>query len=101
MMRDSSDPNRVTWFCFTCTLPSVARHRQRLAGHRHDRQAGGKTRTVPAFESAGRWVTDYSLRKGEQAFVAAGGVVDAWGNFNGAASATGSDTSITEALRYP
>ena len=31
-------------------------------------------------------MTEYRLRAREQAFVAAGGVVDAWGNFNGAAS---------------
>ena len=85
MMRDNSDPNRVTWFCFTCSF------RPWLDTGDASQAAvtivkGAKTRTVPAFRQAGRWVTDYSLRKGEQAFVAAGGVLDAWGNSNGAAS---------------
>ena len=48
----------------------------------------GKTRAVRAVARDGRWVSADPLRLGESAFVARGSVVDAWGNYNGAASGT-------------
>ena len=86
MMRDRSDPNRVTWFCFTCSFRPWLDTGNASQATVTIAKAGGKAKTVPAFERDGRWVTDYSLRRGEQAYVAAGGVVDALGNFNGSAT---------------
>ena len=86
MMRDASDPNRVTWFCFTCSFRPWVDTGNASQATVTIVKPGGKTRTVPAFERGGRWVTDYTLRPREQAFVAAGGVLDRSGNLNGAAS---------------
>jgi hypothetical protein len=49
--------------------------------------AGGHTRTVAAHREGERWVTSSPPRPGEHAEVLAGDARDAWGDFNGAASA--------------
>jgi hypothetical protein len=78
---------RITYFCFTCSFrPWLDTANASQAAVTIVRPGGGKPQTVRAFERDGRWVTNYRLRAREQAFVAAGGVVDAWGNTNGTAS---------------
>ena len=69
-------------------LPALDRRRRRDRGGRDDpqrRRQGGRPR--PPTPSGGRWVTAAGS-PGETATVEAGGVTDAYGNYNGAASAT-------------
>ncbi|HYH60185.1 MAG TPA: neutral/alkaline non-lysosomal ceramidase N-terminal domain-containing protein [Thermoleophilaceae bacterium] len=84
--RDRSDPTRITWFCFTCSfrpwLDAGDAHRAWVTVA----SADGEERRVRARRSDGRWVTRYRLAEGETASVAAGDVVDRWGNYNGAAA---------------
>ena len=87
-MTDTKGPNagQVTYFCFTCSFRPWLDFGNASEATVTVVKATGKAKTVPAFERDGRWVTSYALRRGEQAYVAVGGVVDAWGNSNGSAS---------------
>jgi hypothetical protein len=86
VMRDRSDPTRITWFCFTCSFRPW-----RDAGNASRAvvtvvSAEGEERKIKARERNGRWYTRRPLRKGETAFVAARAVRDRWGNYNGSAA---------------
>lgn len=50
------------------------------------RRVGGTVETVPATFSAGRWVAAAGLQPGDTATVERGGVVDSFGEINGAAA---------------
>jgi hypothetical protein len=85
VLRDPDAPNDVSkleWFCFHCSwrpwldVGDAARARFRV----------GK-RTVAGVRRGGRWVMRGRLCKGRKAFVPRRGARDAFGNFNGAASA--------------
>jgi hypothetical protein len=77
-----SDGRKVEWFCFTCSFrPWLdAGDAKRVSV-----VVGG--RRVGAVRRGERWYATRRLRAGESAYVPAGGVRDAWGNVNGAASA--------------
>lgn len=77
-------------FCFACTLEPWAETGAVARAAVTVLHANGKTDVVPAtFDPAtGRWTAPVALRPGDQAFVAPGGVVDVFGETNGAASAT-------------
>jgi hypothetical protein len=80
---DPADPTQVEWFCFTCTFrPWLDAGDARSAYFVID----GKR--VAASEQDGRWYSARPLAAGESARVPAGAVRDAFGNRNGAASAT-------------
>ena len=84
-----------TWFCFTCSFRPWVDTGNATQATVTIVSEGGVTKTVPAFERGGRWVTSYRLDPGQAAFVAAGAVADAWGNFNGAASERVGDAPAT------
>jgi hypothetical protein len=80
-----TDPDKLEWYCFACSF-------RPWADKGDAREAfvtfaeGGRTRRVRAVERGGRWVTESALRPGGRAYVAAGGVRDAFGDSNGSAS---------------
>jgi hypothetical protein len=77
-----SDPTKLEWFCFTCSFRPWADVGDAATATVTVLHRSGKTDAVPATQRDGRWVTAYRLRPGESAFVAAGCVEDAWGDFN-------------------
>ncbi len=92
----------VTYFCFTCSFRPWLDAGNASQATVTIVRSNGKTKTVPAFERDGRWVTDYKLDTGQAAFVAAGAVVDHWGNFNGAATErVGDPPATTVPLKPP
>ena len=102
MRRDSSDPSRVTWFCFTCSFRPWLDTGDATKATVTIVSSGGVTKTVPAFQRGDRWVTSYSLDTTQAAFVARGAVVDAWGDFNGADTArVGAAPATTVPLKPP
>jgi hypothetical protein len=82
------DPLRLEWFCFTCSFRPWLDAGDAVTARVTIRGPGGGARTVPARRVGESWVTTAVLRRGQRAFVAAGGVRDEFGNFNGARSAT-------------
>ena len=82
-----SDPERVEWYCFTCTFrPWIDEGDAEQATITFIRRNGRLDRER-AVQRDGRWVADRPLAPGESAFIAAGDVCDAHGNYNGAPSA--------------
>jgi hypothetical protein len=82
-----NDPSKLEWFCFACSFRPWAD-----TGNAHSAfvtfvSGGGKKTRVRAVERGGRLVTEQALGPGQKAFVEAGDVRDAFGNFNGARSA--------------
>jgi hypothetical protein len=85
VLRDPEAPNDVSkleWFCLHCSW----RPWLDTGDAKRVRFKVGK-RTVPATRRGGRWVMRGRLCKGRTAIVPRRGVRDAFGNFNGAASA--------------
>ena len=81
------DPSRIEWYCFTCTFrPWLDTGDARSAAFTF--VLDGRTRTVRAVERDGRWYSASPLEPGESARVDAGAVRDAYGDYNGSASAT-------------
>jgi hypothetical protein len=74
--------------CKTCSFRPWASTGQVASATITVVRSGGGTEQVPASLVGGRWVAAANLQPGDQAFVAAGGVQDAWGEINGVASAT-------------
>ncbi len=85
---EPDNPAKLEWFCFTCTFRpwldtgEVTRARVTI----RDAATGTLIGRVAATLSGDRWITARRLRPGEVARVEAGGVRDAYGNFNGAPS---------------
>jgi hypothetical protein len=81
-----ADVSKVEWYCFTCSfrpwLDVGDAHRVTFVF----RSADGSTESVRGERRGDRWVSERALEPGEQALVPAGGVRDAYGNRNGAAS---------------
>jgi hypothetical protein len=95
-MRDRPpNQDRVTYFCFTCSFRPWLDTGDASKATVTIVSSGGVTKTVPAVRSGDRWVTSYRLDAGQAAFVAAGAVVDPWGNLNGAASPRVGDAPAT------
>jgi hypothetical protein len=80
------DPSKLEWFCFTCSFRPWLDAGDAQTAEVTIRRPGGRLITVPAAKLGDRWATAYRLRARESAFVAAGGVKDAYGNFNAVAS---------------
>jgi hypothetical protein len=82
-----SDPNRLEWFCFTCTFRPWAdkgdAQKIVVTVVRRD----GTSHRFRAFRHGGGWKIARALSHGESAYIAAGDVIDGFGNVNGAASA--------------
>jgi hypothetical protein len=88
VMRDPAAPgdaSKLEWFCFTCTFRPWADTGDALSA-RITIEKGNLRRSFPAQRREGRWVLDRALQKGETAYVAAGDVIDGYGNINGADS---------------
>jgi hypothetical protein len=85
--RAPSDPSKVEWYCFTCTFRPWLDTGDAETVTVTIARAGGRTETVRARREGDRWRTDAVLHPGDRARVAAGGIEDAYGNFNGAPSA--------------
>ena len=78
-----ADPSKIEWYCFTCSFrPWIDAGNASGAFFR----IGGER--VPAVEREGRWHSARPLEPGESASVPAGAVRDAYGNYNGQASAS-------------
>ncbi|MFA5890290.1 MAG: neutral/alkaline non-lysosomal ceramidase N-terminal domain-containing protein [Actinomycetota bacterium] len=77
-----------TKICYTCSFrpwastAAVARAEITVA-----RAGGGGTDVVAATLSGGRWIAQTNLQTGDTAAIARGGVIDAYGEINGAAIA--------------
>jgi hypothetical protein len=87
--RDPADPNNpspVEWYCDRCTWRPWIDFGEAESATFTFVAADGSRRRVRAALSGGRWVSKEALGSGESAFVAAGGVVDRFGNFNGTES---------------
>ena len=82
------DASKLEWYCLTCSFRPWLDAGDAARATFTFVRPNGKTRAVPGVAREGRWVSADPLRRGESAFVARGSVVDAWGNYNGAASAT-------------
>ena len=82
-----ADPSRLEWYCFRCSFRPWA------DSGRPDRAwltvlgPDGTEQRLPAQRRGDRFFVSRVLRRGEQAFVAAGDVTDAFGNVNGQSSA--------------
>ena len=82
-IRDDGDAN----LCKTCTFRPWASTASVVSAVLTVERDHGAGRTVRATFADGRWWADAGLKKGETAYVAPGGVRDANGETNGAASA--------------
>jgi hypothetical protein len=95
-MRDRPpNQDRVTYFCFTCSFRPWLDAGDATQATVTIVSSGGVTKTVPAFRRGDRWATSFRLDTGQAAFVAAGALADAWGNFNRAASPRVGDAPAT------
>ena len=81
-----TDPNRLEWYCFTCSFRPWIDAANAKTGVVTVVRRDGSTRRVRAVERRGRWVARRAVCPGQSAYVAAGGVRDFFGNLNGAAS---------------
>ncbi|HEX8104209.1 MAG TPA: neutral/alkaline non-lysosomal ceramidase N-terminal domain-containing protein, partial [Solirubrobacteraceae bacterium] len=80
------DPAKLEWYCFTCSFrPWIDAGDARTAVVRITR-ADGRIERVKAVADGDRWRATATLAAGDSAVVAPGGVLDAWGNRNGAPS---------------
>jgi hypothetical protein len=77
-------------YCFPCTFRPWADTGTVAHATLTVVRAGGSVATIAATFDAGsgRWVAAAGLGPGDTAYVAAGGITDAFGEYNGAASAT-------------
>ena len=101
MQDDPPNEHITTYFCFTCSFRPWLDTGDASRATVTIVSSGGATKTVPAVQRDGRWVTSYRLDTGQAAFVAAGAVNDAWGNFNGAASGRVGDAPATTVALKP
>jgi len=84
---DRSDPSKGELYCFDCTFrPWIDAGDANTATVTFVAPGGGLSR-VPAQRAGGRWRTTRALPSGQSAVVGSDCVRDAFGNFNGAASA--------------
>jgi hypothetical protein len=82
------DPARFEWYCFSCSFrPWADTGRPERAWLTVVRADGTEVRIL-AQRRGDRFFVSRSLRRGEQAYVAAGDVLDAFGNVNGQPSAS-------------
>lgn len=79
---EPANPETLEWYCFTCSFRPWADTGDAEGVTFTFAQAG----QVPGVREGDRWVSSQPLETGESASMAAGGVVDAFGNVNGAAS---------------
>jgi hypothetical protein len=87
VVADPANPGTPQWYCNTCSFrPWADTGDAASVTLLFTRAAGGAVR-VPARREGDRWISSRALRAGESAVVPAGGVVDAYGDFNGASSA--------------
>ncbi|MFL5894231.1 MAG: hypothetical protein ACJ76Z_03840, partial [Thermoleophilaceae bacterium] len=82
------DPSKVEWYCFLCTFRPWLDAADAARATFTFVHADGTTERLPASEQDGRWVSMKPLAPGDSAYVAAGDVEDAWGDFNGRRSET-------------
>ena len=80
------DKRTNTPLCFTCAFRPWASTGEVARATVTVVRAGGGVDRVPATLSGGRWVASTALASGDRAFVDAGGVVDTYGEVNGAAT---------------
>jgi hypothetical protein len=83
-----SDPTKIEWFCFTCSFRPWADAGDAEVVFVTFVRRDGSTVRVRANQRGDRWVTARRLARGDSAYVAAGDVVDHFGNFNGQDSKT-------------
>jgi hypothetical protein len=83
-----SDPRRFEWYCFACTFRPWADTGDAQVTWVTIVKRDGSRERVHAWKRGDRWVTSRRLLTGQSAFVAAGDVVDRFGDVNGARSAT-------------
>jgi hypothetical protein len=90
--RDPAAPDAATkleWYCFRCSFrPWADSGRPEVAYLTIVRRNGTRERVRAAPRTPGTFYVAQRLRPGDSAFVAAGDVQDAFGDFNGADSAT-------------
>jgi Neutral/alkaline non-lysosomal ceramidase, N-terminal len=82
------DPSRFEWYCFRCSFRPWADTGQPEAAWLTIVHTDGAEERVRAQRRGERFFVNRPLRRGEQAYVAAGDVVDGFGNTNGAPSAS-------------
>jgi hypothetical protein len=83
-----SDPTKLEWYCFTCTFRPWADTGRAVSAWITFVRADGTRKRVAATPTGDRWFARRKLLVGESAYVAAGDVVDLYGNVNGSDSAS-------------
>jgi hypothetical protein len=83
---DEDDAGKI--LCFTCSFRPWAETGQVANVFVTVERASGITELVTALLSNGRWIAATALQPGDRASVAAGGVVDSFGETNGAGSSS-------------
>ena len=81
------DPDRLEWFCFTCSFRPWLDAGDAETVEISFVGGSGEVESVPARLEESRWVSERPLAADEGAFVDAGCVRDRYGNFNGDRSA--------------
>jgi hypothetical protein len=79
----SSDRNVHQQYCVRCSFRPWADTASVAAASVTVRRPDGSTYTLPALTNGERWFTTGSIAPGETAFIAAGGIVDEYGEVNG------------------
>ena len=80
------DPQKIEWFCFTCSFRSWADTGDAAIAYLTIVDPQGKLFRYKARPRGDRWSVTRRLRPREAAYVRAGDVRDDYGNFNGADS---------------
>jgi hypothetical protein len=81
-----ADPDRIEWYCLSCSWRPWADDGE-TATVQIIVARGNRIKRVAAVRDGDRWVSPGPLAAGESAYVGRGCARDAYGNYNGAASA--------------
>jgi hypothetical protein len=83
---DPANPAEPQWYCNTCSFRPWADEGDASSVTLLFTSASGATARVPARRAGDRWISARALQPGESASVPAGGIRDAYGDFNAAAT---------------
>jgi hypothetical protein len=83
-----ADADQIEWYCFVCSFrPWADKGDVDEAYVTIKRKGGGRSLRYQARRQGDQWTITRQLQPGERAVIAAGDVLDAFGNVNGQASA--------------
>jgi hypothetical protein len=94
-----NDPDRIEWFCFTCSFRPWIDFGDADSAKVTVTLANGSTEVVDASRQGERWITTRVLGEGETAQVRAGDVLDPYGNTNQASALLTNGTAPPAGVR--